>query len=440
MSLRTSASGFELLPGVPDPGRKCAEGTERVVPPEETLRKVLPLLPSMGITRVANVTGLDRIGIPVVVVSRPNSRALAVSQGKGTTLEAAKCSGIMESVESFHAERIDRGLVYASYEEMSQSRDVVDVERLPRLASSSFRPDLPLLWIEGFDLLNREPRWVPYEVVHSDYRVPFPAGSGCFIASSNGLASGNHPLEAVSHGLTEVIERDAYSLWTLAGGDRLEGTRVDLDTVRDPVCLSVLERYEAAGVAVAAWEMTSDIGMPSFSCRIAERRADPFQRLYVAGGMGAHLRPEIALSRALTEAAQSRLTAIAGSRDDISREDFDRYRGSSTIEDQMERMAPPPGTSRPFPSGRGLNETFAEDVSAQLGLLQRAGIEEVVVVDLTMARFALPVVRVVVPGLENALAAEGSEYLLGARARRGAPPAGAGEASADAPAPGDGWS
>jgi ribosomal protein S12 methylthiotransferase accessory factor YcaO len=31
------------------------------------------LAPVMGITRVANVTGLDSVGIPVVMVCRPNS-------------------------------------------------------------------------------------------------------------------------------------------------------------------------------------------------------------------------------------------------------------------------------------------------------------------------------------------------------------------------------
>src|SRR5690348_13948976 len=58
-------------------------GTHRTVEPEETLRKTIPLMPAMGITRIANITGLDRIGLPVVLVTRPNSRSLAVSQGKG---------------------------------------------------------------------------------------------------------------------------------------------------------------------------------------------------------------------------------------------------------------------------------------------------------------------------------------------------------------------
>ena len=60
----------------------------------------------MGITRVAVLTGLDVIGIPVAAAVRPNSRSVAVHQGKGVTLDAAKASAVMEAVECFHAENI----------------------------------------------------------------------------------------------------------------------------------------------------------------------------------------------------------------------------------------------------------------------------------------------------------------------------------------------
>src|SRR5690349_5920121 len=78
----------------------------RGVPPEETLERIRPLMPLAGITRVADVTWLDTIGIPVVMVVRPNARSLSVAQGKGLNIIAARVSGIMESLECFHAERV----------------------------------------------------------------------------------------------------------------------------------------------------------------------------------------------------------------------------------------------------------------------------------------------------------------------------------------------
>ena len=68
------------------------DGTHRITDPASTLSRVMPFAARMGITRVAVLTGLDVIGIPVVAAYRPNSRSIAVHQGKGTTLAAAKAT------------------------------------------------------------------------------------------------------------------------------------------------------------------------------------------------------------------------------------------------------------------------------------------------------------------------------------------------------------
>src|SRR5439155_20936496 len=68
-----------------------------------------------------------------------------------------------------------------------------------------------IAWIEGYDLLRREPCWVPAEIVHTDYTVRQP--DGYFLAGSNGLASGNHLVEAINAALYELVERDAVALW-----------------------------------------------------------------------------------------------------------------------------------------------------------------------------------------------------------------------------------
>src|SRR6056297_3549928 len=123
--------GEGLLPQATDPGVKgYRRDTHRLVDPVETLARVGPLAAAMGITRLANVTGLDTIGIPVVMAVRPRSRSLAVSQGKGLTLAAAEASALMESVEAYHAERVAAPLRLATYAELRGTERVVDVERL----------------------------------------------------------------------------------------------------------------------------------------------------------------------------------------------------------------------------------------------------------------------------------------------------------------------
>lgn len=399
------------------PGGETAKvhtnGTHRIAAPEDTLARVRPYLPVMGITRVANVTGLDSLGIPVVMVTRPNSRSLAVAQGKGVTLAAAKASGVMESIEGFHAERITLPVKYASWDELRWTHRMVDVERLPRLATSTFSPHEPILWIEGVDLMSGTGRWVPFDMVHLNFTLPLPPGAGAFMSGSNGLASGNHRLEAISHAITELVERDSTTLWRLLDDAAQDETRLDLATVNDPVCRSLLARFEAAGVDVAAWETTSDVGLPSFLVRAVPREDSPQHSIRPATGMGCHVAREVALSRALTEAAQSRLTFIAGARDDMPREEYERHLAGGLHRRWQARLKAAPGTRDFALCPSRSTRTIEEDLAHQLDRLRAVGIEEVVAVDLTKPEFGIPVARVVIPGLEGL--DESPDYLYGAR-------------------------
>jgi YcaO-like protein with predicted kinase domain len=394
--------------------KKYRRGTDRIVAPAETVTKARRVMASMGITRVATVTGLDFIGIPVVMACRPNSRSLAVSQGKGLDLDSARASALMESIELYHAERIAQPLRLATLTELQGELAVVDVARLSRLSISSFHANLKLLWIEGYDLMKGRPTWLPYEMVHANYTLPLPTGSGCFVMSSNGLASGNSVVEAIVHGLTEVIERDATTLWTMQTLAQQDARRVELSTVDDLDCRRALDSYRNAEVAVGVWETTTDVGIPAFMCIIIDRRRDPLQTLYPNHGMGCHLVREIALLRALTEAAQSRLTFIAGSRDDRGRDAYRQASEQALATRIRERLEAPGGHSfRRVPTH--VHDTFEEDVERLLTGLRAVGIEEVVVSDLSKPEIGIPVVRVVVPGLEPLFEVPG--YLPGPRAQ-----------------------
>jgi ribosomal protein S12 methylthiotransferase accessory factor len=403
--------------------KQFTRGTHRAVEPEETLKHACALASLVGITRVANVTGLDRIGLPVVAVHRPNSRSLVVSQGKGLDLVAAKVSGMMEAIESYHAERPELLLRLESYEALSERVSVLNVGALPRISTGSFSPTKRILWCEGRKLGTDEPHWVPYEAVHTDFTLPLPSGSGCFMMSSNGLASGNHLLEAISHGIGELVERDAMALWELSGGTRRREGRVDPRTIDDPACQQILERFSAAQIAYGIWDATSDVGMATFVCFIADEPGAP-GHVHVSHGSGCHPCREIALLRALTEAAQTRLTYIAGARDDADHRFFARARAVTRVEEVRQHiMNADDGPAevhgkvalrdfRDVPTHTG--DTFDEDVFWELECLRGVGLDEVVVVDLSRRDLPIAVVRVLIPGLEGLHDAPG--YVAGARA------------------------
>src|SRR5262245_282181 len=271
------------------------QGTHRSQPLDYTIRRVMRLASVMGITRVANVTGLDSVGIPVVMVCRPNSRSVAVSQGKGIDLASARASGLMEAAELYHAESISLPLRLGTYEELRYQHKVVDVDELPRNSSSKFHPNLRLLWCEGLDVMSGETVLVPYEMVHANYTTPFPDGHGCFVATSNGLASGNDKIEAISHGICEVVERDAATLWKLHNGGKLDEGQLDLMSVKDRTCQQLIAKLERAGLKVAVWDMTTDIPIAAFVCLIFPRDDHATWHCSVEMGYGCHPSREVAL-------------------------------------------------------------------------------------------------------------------------------------------------
>jgi len=374
-------------------------GCDRTIAPEETLARVAGVARAAGVTRIGGIGGLDRLGVPVYCAFRPASRNLAVSQGKGLTAAAARASAVMEAIELWHAERHLQPIRYESSRQLqAQGEYVLDVEGIVKCPCHEFSPDRLLRWVRGLELQELRPVWIPYEAVHCDWRLPGAYGEHAFHNGSNGLASGNTEVEAVVHALCEVIERDS-----IVGFDELapavSATRkVDHATIDDPDCRQLIKLFDQAGVELVVWDMTSDLAVPTYSCVAVEVASPWYRPLPQTQGSGTHLLRRIALSRAITETAQSRAAIIAGSRDDIF---DDRYRDYFDDEDRV-RVATEVG----LPASRSYadladtdHETGNEDLASLLAVLAARGHHQVGVVDLSDPAFGVPVVKVVVPGL-----------------------------------------
>jgi len=350
----------------------------------------------MGITRFGNITGLDRIGIPVAVAVRPNSRSVSVSQGKGLELPQAMASAMMEAIEGFHGEEISDGR-RATYGEIAAQCAAVDPLALCT-TGQHFDPEAVISWTEGFDLLRHEPCWVPTEIVHTDYTRPL---DGYFAAGSNGLASGNHLIEAISSAICELVERDAVALWNASGVFARARRALDITSLDNPDCSALLGKYEKAGIAVRLWDVTTDLGVAAVVCDIHDLSAGEPGRLCRFHGAGCHPDRVIAVSRALTEAAQTRLTYIAGMRDDLLPDEYEEPPNAEIVDALLDAVsaewAPRPLQAVPT----FIADDLYRDLVWELERLQFAGIARVVAVDLTRAEFGIPVVKVVIPGLEG---------------------------------------
>ena len=188
-------------------------------------------------------------------------------------------------------------------------------------------------------------------------------------------------------------------------------TAVDLTSVDDPFCLQALGRLKDAKLDVGVWETTSDAAVASFRCMIVDKDQDVG---HIGIGDGCHNHRGIALLRALTEAAQTRMTYVSGSRDDISPAEFEDSELKRKC-DYVRGLIGGEGSVRLFSDAPHFDsKDFKEDEQHLINRLNAIGCDEVLFVDLSREEFPIAVARVVVPGLEAPNDDDG--YCKGARA------------------------
>jgi YcaO-like protein with predicted kinase domain len=382
--------GKRLLTNAGEPGlqhKAVTVGCHRCRSPEETIAWITPKLPAAGITRVADITGLDAIGIPVWQAVRPAARTLAVSQGKGYTPQLAKASAMMEAIELWHAEQRPEVMRLATPRQIAGDLPY-DPGNLPMAYGSFFHPDLPIEWVLASVAGSTDGQtWLPVDLVYLDAVVRPQLKPPVFDSTSNGLASGNSRDEAALHGLLELIERDSLA--------SARSVREAVEPAAVAGYPSVLvDRYRAAAVELHIEAVRNRFELPCYEATIfSESFPEVFQ------GAGCHLDPDVALSRALTEAAQSRLTAIAGTRDDLTP---DVYRRTASDPSMMTRQVKS-AFGDIYSSGSPFESCASQLISTDLATVVERVCEVASVppllFDHTRVGMEVPVVHAIVPGL-----------------------------------------
>lgn len=383
-------------------------GVVRAVEPHTTIRRARESLEAAGITKVAEITDLDRVGIPNFMAVRPRDLDSGISyyNGKGTTREDAHAGALMEAIERHAGEHCDYEVTTGSYQELRRSFDCVRPDEIIVPMLCEYSDDLELEWVSGYDVLNARPTLVPLNAVICPYQ---PAkGEPLFYASTNGLASGNTIIEALCHAICEIIERDAQAIVRarteirplvrgLLGMEEVPQEqrylrRISL-TGLPRRAESLVAKLTRAGISVDLRDLTSTGGIATIDCAILERKSDGSGDAY--GGCGCHPDARVALLRAITEAAQSRLAFIQGGREDLPQ--IMRHQTVSRREDLS--SLGPMVSFNDLPTSE--HEYIDEDVELLLRRLPEYGISQVVAFDMTRPEVGIPVVRVVIPRAET---------------------------------------
>lgn len=315
----------------------------RSISSDDALQHVRPYLASAGITRLADLTGLDWLGIPVAASYRPGASTLSVSQGKGGSRSAALIGAAMEAVELSHAESFDN--FDGSLSSAAENNLCYPIESLGFAERGLVSGRTPLRWADA-DLLQAVPARtvVPRALIGLTYELSLrrrTIGLVLFPTSSNGLASGLSYADACLHAIYEVVERDGLArAW--AGDVRLVSRRAAASLCDDPVSGLLLN----SDVDLELEQISNRWAIPTFRCYLWTR-----DFTVTCAGTGSHSDVGVAIARAVTEAAQTRITQIAGARDDIpSRQrrpnGVGGYSPARTSSIEPDRLPAPLGSSR----------------------------------------------------------------------------------------------
>lgn len=429
LRLRLAPRGIAGLADLPPALKRPGETSVRSRDCADTDRLLSRLGPQLGITRVADVTQLDTLGIPCFTAVRPGP-GTSVYSGKSLDPVDARVGAQMEAIETAVAFGHPPALCHGPHRVAARHGPALDpaclaIGNTATIDPAAYADD----WVAGHELRSGAPILVPAAAVYLGHIHTPP-----WYASSNGLASGNSATEAVAHGLAEVIERDALCLHDLATAPeaaraflrvlaapprcpcpaRLPGVRrandfanIDLQSLPPPL-LALCRRAEAGGARVHLRAITSDIGVPAFACLMVQELGGGVLKHV---GSGCHPDARVAARRAITEAAQCRATYIQGAREDLPEP---ALLATGAVEDWW--LEGPKADFAALSS-----HVFADvrdDVAFMLDRLAAVGLDRVIVVDMGDPAWPIAIARVIVCGAEPPLEMDGaSGPWLGWRAR-----------------------
>lgn len=366
---------------------------------EKLVHALLSARRRFGITRVGSLTRLDRAGVAVAQVVRPLSLSNAVSQGKGATLMEATASALMETLESWAAERIapERIRVATARDLGNEIRNLYAGCRVHGFDAGWDR--LQLGWVEGYDLLTARVLPVPVAMVDTVYTLPSPHPVA-FPRSTRGLAAGPTLHAAIIHAALEILERAS-----VAEAERYPRShpelRIDPASVGGPLASRVLSRLQASDLVAGIWLIPAEHGLPVFRCQVIETEGHREIAPLPGEGFACDFTYDRALASALMEAAQARVTALAGGREDITRDAYpERY--DRKYLDARRQAFRSSGETVALPVDRDEPASGAAALAALLSALKAAGALAALVVPLYSGKDPdIEVVRLVVPPLRD---------------------------------------
>jgi ribosomal protein S12 methylthiotransferase accessory factor len=276
---------------------------DKTLTPEQTVARFKERLDRKNLKILDDIVRIDngRLGIPVYFsLCGPEAQAAIGNykqMGKGATEAQAQASAVMELGERFSLFSYYRNPDnFISAPKQSVNDPTLSFEQIARSvedasddlgALESFFNELPLQWCWAHNLTREAPVMIPFNWFWT-------------INEFNGSSAGNCNEEALCQGISEVVERHVSSR---ISREEIRVPLVDKASIKDPVCLELIGKYDAAGIQLFISDFSLEMGIPSIGVLAWDPGTFPEKSeiVWTAGTMPSANK---ALCRSLTEIAQ----------------------------------------------------------------------------------------------------------------------------------------
>lgn len=372
------------------------ESGTRPINNRDDVEKYVSIAKGLGLGDVEEIEYFDNVKISVFSAAhaRKNENVISYNSGKGVTKEQAKMSAVMEFIERKAATEMKPTGINKPYFGLDKDT-AIEPACLSTHYGEYVANNTVINWYPVVSMTDGKNLLCPTIAVLFDYYDENPL----FLNNSNGLASGLSFTAAIVQGIYEVVERDGLSQ-AFATNKYYD---LDLCSIDDADCKELINQFKENGIDINIKYVENELNMPCFMATGNDRLRK--SSLFLSGGFGCHSDKKIALMRAITELEQTRRVIYENKREDIiyMRPNF------SDIND-YERVLKENVDWYSYNSERSKSyldivtkqfDSMQEELEWQIEKLKRAGYE-VFVANLSMGEEKIiPVVRVIIPGMEN---------------------------------------
>jgi ribosomal protein S12 methylthiotransferase accessory factor len=370
--------------------KRATDDQDKVLQPEETVAKAKQILKNLDLKILDRTMRIDngRLDIPVFFSTCGRDAQAVIGtkkqMGKGATPAQAEASAVMELAERFSFFSFYKNPAHTQLGTATQLGDkVISFDLIAKSVHDESRDleisrrifeSLPLRWTGAWNLTREKEVLVPLDWFYA-------------INAFNGPSAGNCVEEALSQGICEIVERHVSSVISRT---RLSTPLIDPASATDHLVREMLTKYEKAGIKVFITDFTQGIGIPSVGVLAYDPASFP-EKSEIVWTAGTTPCPEKALSRALTEVAQLAGDFNSGSNYVASGlPKFTRLEDAAFV---INAPGPIPLSTLPNIS----HPNIRHEVDACIQALSRRDLE-VLVVDTTHPRLAVPAFYTIVPG------------------------------------------